>query len=183
MFSEYLAEQQVLVALSFGGLVVAFILGATIAAFAVQIGQSFEVRSVFALIITAEAGIILALGAATLTSVNLLSETALVIVLSFVMGLQNALTTMISQTGLRTTHVSGTATDIGIELAALTGPKAARHFALPKLLLHSLTLLCFVMGGVAGAILFTSLGAWLFVIAATVLLATALPHLIREPRH
>jgi uncharacterized membrane protein YoaK (UPF0700 family) len=89
---------------------------------------------------------------------------------------------MISRARVRTTHVSGMATDIGIELAALVGGDASRQDALPKLSLHSLTLACFAVGGVCGALLFGFVGYWLFVIAAAILLLIAAPEALRAHR-
>ncbi|MFX4396989.1 YoaK family protein, partial [Acinetobacter baumannii] len=54
--------------------------------------------------------------------------------LCFIMGLQNAIITKVSQARIRTTHVTGITTDIGIELGKLAywnpgggeGPPAVR---------------------------------------------------------
>ncbi|KIN69832.1 DUF1275 domain containing protein [Sulfitobacter noctilucicola] len=181
-FADSLANGAVAISLSFMGLVVAFICGAGIAALAIQAGEKRHLRSVYALAITVEAAILLVLGTALVMSLVRLDETLLVIVLSFIMGLQNAVTTMISRARVRTTHVSGMATDIGIELAALAGDTKARHDAMPKLILHSLTLASFAIGGILGALLFQLTGSWLFVIAATVLLVIAVPEAFRAHR-
>ncbi|WP_458792226.1 YoaK family protein [Yoonia sp. MH D7] len=173
--ADYFANGEILISLSFAGLVAAFVCGAGVAALAIQTGERHQIRGVYALAITAEAIILLLLG----LTLGLLSPTTpemfLVFVLSFVMGLQNAVTTMISQARVRTTHVSGMATDIGIELAAMLGDTKSRTDALPKLKLHSLTLTCFAVGGLVGALLFQFVGSWLFVIAAAVLLVIAVP--------
>lgn len=181
-FADHLEHGAYVVALSFAGLVVAFIFGAAIAAIAIQTGERKQVRSVYALAIASEALILLLLGAALALSPGPTEETFLVIVLSFVMGLQNAVTTMISRARVRTTHVSGMATDIGIELAALVGGTHLRQAALPKLKLHSLTLICFAIGGVCGALLLGLVGYWLFVIAASLLLLLSLPEALRAHR-
>lgn len=88
----------------------------------------------------------------------------LILSLSFLMGLQNAVVTRISNARVRTTHVSGTSTDIGIELAMLfdvlrrkESPKDAPVY-LERLRLHAFTLLSFLGGGVAGIGLFHLLG-------------------------
>jgi uncharacterized membrane protein YoaK (UPF0700 family) len=178
-FADNLANGAIILSLSFMGLVVAFICGAGIAALAIQAGEKRNLRSIYALAITAEAIILLLLGITLILSPLLLHETLLVIVLSFVMGGQNSVTTMISRARVRTTHVSGMATDIGIELAAMLGGAKSRQGALPNLKLHSLTLASFAIGGVSGALLFQIVGNWLFVIAATALLLIALPQALR----
>ncbi|WP_375699665.1 YoaK family protein [Pseudophaeobacter sp. TrK17] len=181
-FADHLANGAIPIALSFLGLVVAFIWGAAIAALAIQAGERRQLRSVYALAIAAEAIILLLIGTALTRSSATEHETLLVIVLSFVMGLQNAVTTMISQARVRTTHVSGMATDIGIELAALVGGDKSRREATPKLWLHSLTLACFAIGGLCGALLFQLVGSWLFMITATLLLLIAVPEALRAHR-
>lgn len=181
-FADTLADGAVLISLSFAGLVVAFIFGAAIAALAIQAGERKKIRSIYALAIAAEAVVLLLLSAALVLAPLGMHETFLVVILSFVMGLQNAVTTMISRARVRTTHVSGMATDIGIELAALVGGDASRQDALPKLSQHSLTLACFAVGGVCGALLFGFVGYWLFVIAAAILLLIAAPEALRAHR-
>ena len=181
-FADTLADGAVLISLSFAGLVVAFIFGAGMAALAIQAGERKKIRSIYALAIAAEAVVLLLLSAALVLAPLGMHETFLVVILSFVMGLQNAVTTMISRARVRTTHVSGMATDIGIELAALVGGDASRQDALPKLSLHSLTLACFAVGGVCGALLFGFVGYWLFVIAAAILLLIAAPEALRAHR-
>jgi uncharacterized membrane protein YoaK (UPF0700 family) len=181
-FADTLADGAVVISLSFAGLVVAFIFGAGMAALAIQAGERKKIRSIYALAIAAEAVVLLLLSAALVLAPLGMHETFLVVILSFVMGLQNAVTTMISRARVRTTHVSGMATDIGIELAALVGGDASRQDALPKLSLHSLTLACFAVGGVCGAVLFGFVGYWLFVIAAAILLLIAAPEALRAHR-
>ena len=176
MVSETLVQGQVLLALSFAGLVLAFITGAALAALGIQWGERLGVRETYALAVAAEAAILLGLGA-LLAATGGPAETHVVIVLSFVMGLQNAVTTVISRARVRTTHVSGMATDIGIELAALLGSPRLRDEARPKLALHSLTLACFAVGGVLGTLAYAIVGHWLFTATGVLLAAIALPEL------
>lgn len=177
-FADHLAGGAVLVALSFLGLVAAFICGAAAAGLCIQIGERRGLRAIYALAIAGEGLIVLCLGL-LLALWPGVPQMLLVIVLSFVMGLQNAVTTMISRSRVRTTHVSGMATDIGIGLALLAGNIGTRSDTLPKLGLHSLTLASFAAGGVLGALLFGALGPWLFILCAGALLLISLPEVIR----
>lgn len=179
-FADEVASGAILNALAFAGLVVAFICGAWMIAFAIQTGERMRIRSVYALAVLVEAIILLVLGAILIRDDT--RQIFLVIGLSFVMGLQNAVTTMISRARVRTTHVSGMATDMGIELAALMGPDRAKSGVLPMLKLHSLTLTSFAVGGVMGAVVFGLVGSWLFVIAALILLLVAVPETVRAQR-
>jgi uncharacterized membrane protein YoaK (UPF0700 family) len=78
--------------------------------------------------------------------------------LSFLMGLQNAIVTHISQARVRTTHVSGMATDLGIGLARLIAMRQnapageERATVLLKLRLHAGTIACFMAGGILGVL-------------------------------
>jgi uncharacterized membrane protein YoaK (UPF0700 family) len=82
----------------------------------------------------------------------------LIIGLSFLMGLQNAIVTHISQARVRTTHVSGMATDLGIGLARLMAipmggmADEERATVLLKLRLHAGTIASFMAGGVLGVL-------------------------------
>ena len=86
-----------------------------------------------------------------------------VLVLCFIMGLQNAVITKISHAEIRTTHVTGLVTDLGIELGKLfyinrltqdAPVKANRN----KLRIHLTLIGSFFVGGLLGAIGFKSVG-------------------------
>ena len=66
-----------------------------------------------------------------------------------------------------------------LELAALAGRPQQRREAVPKLVLHSLTLVCFAVGGVAGVLLLGAIGYWLLVWVGVLLLLIALPEVFR----
>jgi uncharacterized membrane protein YoaK (UPF0700 family) len=100
--------------------------------------------------------------------------------LAYLMGLQNAVVTRISEARVRTTHVSGMATDIGIEIGLLIDSVFRRVLApetaavRARLRLHMETILAFLAGGVLGVVLYQRIGGAMFWIAATVLGAIAL---------
>ena len=74
------------------------------------------------------------------------------------MGLQNAVITKISRAEIRTTHVTGLVTDIGIELGKLVyiNPREAGRDPVlanrQKLRIHTVLVSCFFVGGFAGAL-------------------------------
>ncbi|WP_330646883.1 YoaK family protein (plasmid) [Thioclava litoralis] len=181
MMADDLADGRVGVGLSLAGLVIAFIVGACAAAVMVNLGERRRMRMVYALAIGVEGFVVLVLGAGLLCGGA--GSAAALVGLSVVMGGQNAVTTMISRSKVRTTHVSGMATDIGIELAALIGPKPLRGDALPKLRLHSVTLAAFASGGILGALLFDLCGAWLFVLAGVSLMGISLAEICWARRY
>jgi uncharacterized membrane protein YoaK (UPF0700 family) len=124
-------------------------------------------RSRYAFILVVEAGLMLVFGfmGHTLEKKVEFTLPVTVILLCFIMGVHNAVTSIISGAAVRTTHMTGTMTDIGIELSRLTyvnvHNKHGRQRILgnrPKLTLYLLILASFVIGGVSGAIGFKHFG-------------------------
>jgi uncharacterized membrane protein YoaK (UPF0700 family) len=94
------------------------------------------------------------------------------------MRLQNAVVTRISDARIRTTHVTGMVTDIGIELGNMIDVARGRE-APPdqagKLKLHGFTVLSFLAGGVLGVLAFDRFGAAFLFGMAILLFLLALP--------
>lgn len=100
-------------------------------------------------------------------------------VLCFAMGMQNATITKISDARIRTTHVTGMVTDIGIELGrAASRQRGDRH----KLRMLLALVSAFLAGGVIGALGYNSVGFFFSLPLALVLLGLSLPLLIRYRR-
>lgn len=104
-----------------------------------------------------------------------------VLVLCFIMGLQNAVITKISHAEIRTTHVTGLVTDLGIELGKLFYINRLTRENLvvanrQKLRVHLILIASFFVGGLMGAIGFKSVGY-----LATVPLAILLMLLVWRP--
>ncbi len=75
--------------------------------------------------------------------------------LLFAMGMQNALVSMISRSVVRTTHLTGTFTDLGIELAQLITIQEENKTALKsRIMLKTVIILFFVTGALLGAYAF-----------------------------
>ncbi len=144
------------------------------AAVVILFGRDRGMRSIYAYAILLEALLLAALGAADLLLPIIHRGSALVIGLSFLMGLQNATTTMLSNAGVRTTHVSGMAIEIATIMRNPSG-EGVRNL----LLLHGSTLLAFLFGGIAGVLLYLVIQSWLLLLLAVGLGAIALPYLRR----
>jgi uncharacterized membrane protein YoaK (UPF0700 family) len=101
---------------------------------------------------------------------------ALLSLLSLASGLQNAAVSTTTRLMVRTTHMSGPATDFGVDLAVfLFSTGEARQRAGRGALLRGAKLASFVLGGFAGALLASRFQFGVFFAPATlVLLATAL---------
>jgi uncharacterized membrane protein YoaK (UPF0700 family) len=107
--------------------------------------------------------------------------------LCFTMGLQNAIITKISNAVIRTTHVTGMVTDIGIALGrvALIATRKIDADIVPELatlrLLTSLVALFFV-GGVIGALGFRHAGFFFTLPLSAILLLLAIMPVIDDMR-
>ena len=95
--------------------------------------------------------------------------------LLFAMGLQNALVTVISGSVVRTTHLTGTFTDLGIELAQLLHRKPQDKPALrQRIKLRLAIILFFMCGALSGAYVFKYIGFPAFLLPAGLLFFTLL---------
>ena len=115
------------------------------------------------------------LGIIALTGTQLMKENPDFIAypLLFAMGLQNALVTRISNAVVRTTHLTGLFTDMGIEFAQLFFYKGKlRRWKLWKSIRLRLTIIwMFFAGGVCGGLLYGSLGIKTLLLGSFLLLA------------
>ena len=172
------------------GTLIAFVLGAMTTAWLVNWGLRRELRSSYGLPLLVEALALLVFGlfgaAIKVFAVVFLPLT--VLVLCFIMGLQNAVITKISKAEIRTTHVTGLVTDLGIELgkllyinrAGLQGKVVARR---DKLRLHGLLITSFFVGGVVGALGFKHLGYVSSLALALILIVLVLRPLQQDLSH
>lgn len=154
-----------------------FVAGAGTCAMLVNWSRRKGLQSQYASSLLLEASLLLCFGllGANLTAAGRLFVPAAVLLLCFMMGLQNAMITKISDAEIRTTHMTGNSTDLGIELGKLLyhnadpalEPRvlANRH----KLSVHARLIGLFVLGGFIGAHGFKHLG-----FAATLPLAALL---------
>lgn len=92
--------------------------------------------------------------------------------LLFAMGLQNSLVTTISSATVRTTHLTGLFTDLGIELSQLFFYKLEeqREKLYSSIKLRLTIISFFFLGGLFGGIFFTTIRLYVLAIAASFLL-------------
>jgi uncharacterized membrane protein YoaK (UPF0700 family) len=101
------------------------------------------------------------------------SPNAIAFGLLFAMGLQNSLVTSISSARVRTTHLTGLFTDLGIELSQLFFYKAKeqRDKLISSIKLR-LTIICFFfIGGLIGGILYSLMALHVLLFATAALVA------------
>jgi uncharacterized membrane protein YoaK (UPF0700 family) len=95
-----------------------FFFGAFVSSFLVEIVVRKKMRFINVIPVSLE--IIILVAVAVVSPIHLINDTNLIACsLLFAMGLQNALVTSISNSVVRTTHLTGLFTDLGIELSQL----------------------------------------------------------------
>lgn len=165
--ADNLVLGDVALVLSAIGAVASFLLGAMTSAIMINHGRRRNLRSQYALPLLLEACLFLLFGlmGATLANVKGLFVPATVMILCFTMGLQNAVITKISGSVVRTTHLTGIITDLGIELGKLiywnqaaVGPAAPVIADRERIATLALLVASFLAGGLLGAIGFKHVG-------------------------
>lgn len=126
--------------------------------------RRFKARYAFALVLESALLVLFGVSGDALSRESFFAPGTAVL-LSFVMGLQNAVITKISKAVVRTTHMTGNVTDLGLELAQLVytnrsqGPRfqpvVANRY---RLKLHLTIVLSFFLGGLVGALAFHRFG-------------------------
>lgn len=168
----------------------AFMSGAGSTAIMVNWARHQHLRSTFALPLLLEAVLMLLfglMGAITLSWNTPFAVPLTVLVLAYLMGLQNAVITKMSSAEIRTTHMTGISTDLGIEMGKALywnrSGKPAREQVRAnrgRLRLFASLLLVFMAGGVVGAAGFKYVGFIWVVPLAAVLLVLSLPPLVAD---
>ncbi len=178
--ADHLALGSLAVATVYLVVLAAFIAGAAASTLLISFGRRRSIRGIYACSILAEAALLACLGCAELWLPGVRNGAAGATGLSFVLGLQNATVTRVSGARVRTTHVTGMVTDLGMELANLLDPAFRGDGAQARanrdgLALHGLTVLAFLGGGVVGVVTWRAAGIWLLFGSAALLAILALP--------
>jgi uncharacterized membrane protein YoaK (UPF0700 family) len=144
---------------------VAFLLGAMCTAIMVNWGLRQHLRSSYSLPLMLESVALLVFGlfGAAIAAWSQVFLPVTVVLLCFIMGLQNAVITKISKAEIRTTHITGLVTDIGIELGKwvylnrLHEPSPVRANR-ERLRIQTGLVMGFLLGGLLGAMGFKHWG-------------------------
>lgn len=180
--------QTTLVLAAFGALLF-FVSGAATTALLVNAARRHQLRSEYALPLALEAMLMLLfglLGGFLLHHRTPFALPVIVPLLAFIMGLQNALMSKASSSQIRTTHMTGVITDLGIEFGKMLYWNRAevpgRHVAANRgrLQLLGAILGMFFLGGLYGAAGFQYVGFICIVPLAVILLLLSLPPLIDD---
>lgn len=194
-FASQLADSMVLgnvtLLLNALGAILAFVTGAAVCAVLVNWGRQHRMHGVYALPLVLEAALMFPfglMGAITLTWATPFAVPLTVLLLSFIMGLQNAVASKTSGGSIRTTHMTGNITDMGIELGkmlywnrrAASSPRTAVRHDRSRLRRAAGLVGMFVLGGAVGALGFKHVGFICVVPLAALLLALSIPPLLRD---
>lgn len=165
----------------------AFLSGAGSTAILVNWARHHRLRSTYALPLLIEAVLMLLfglMGAITLGWRTPFAVPLTVLLLAYLMGLQNAVVTKMSSAQIRTTHMTGVVTDLGIEMGKMfywnrqgTAPEQQVRANRERLRLFAALVCVFLAGGLVGAAGFKYAGFIFVVPLALVLLTLSLPPL------
>jgi uncharacterized membrane protein YoaK (UPF0700 family) len=180
--ADHLVLGDIALAASAFGALVSFLCGAAVCAVLVNFAKRHRLQSQFAAPLLLEAALLLLFGliGGRLSAVTGIFVSVTVMILCFMMGLQNAVITKVSRAEIRTTHVTGLVTDIGIELGKMLywnrmPADAALRVVADKARLFMLSVLVFAFfaGGIVGAVGFQQLGYAMTIPLALILVAVS----------
>jgi uncharacterized membrane protein YoaK (UPF0700 family) len=161
-------------------LLAAFVFGSCIAALLLGAGIRRGASRVYGYVLVGEAVLLAGIGVLAPFVSESHRAAVIVVSLAFLMGLQNAVVTRISGAKVRTTHVSGMATDLGIGIAHLWEGWRGRttiekHLENRRsMALHATTILAFFGGGVIGVLLYREIGPNMLLVAGAAVAGIAL---------
>jgi uncharacterized membrane protein YoaK (UPF0700 family) len=165
--ADELADGDLATALAALAMMLSFLAGAFFCTTLISFGQRRRMRSRYALTLVIEAVLMMVFGfmGNRLQQEIRFTLPSTVMLLCFIMGMHNTVTSIISGAAVRTTHLTGTVTDIGIELSRLTyvnvHHRQGRERIVAnrqKLTLLLLILVSFMAGGITGALGFRHIG-------------------------
>lgn len=149
-----------------------FFLGSFISGMLIEIFERKDERLIYFIPVILESLILLSVGTLYSYFVDIHPD-VIACSLLFAMGLQNALVTHISNAVVRTTHLTGLFTDLGIELAQLFFYKSQEqtHKLLSSIRLRLTIIGFFFLGGIAGGIFYAKIKLSALLVAGLLLIA------------
>ncbi len=171
-FAEDVFNKQYNTALIYLLFILSFLLGAFTSNFIIETVLRKRSQNPYILPVAIEIIILILVGLFGTTSLTIMDGTLIACCLLFAMGLQNALVTNVSQSIVRTTHLTGIFTDLGIELSQLFFYKKTTQFRqLSKSIYLKLAIIGgFFLGCVGGGFIYKSLDLKTLLIAAVFLI-------------
>lgn len=155
-------------------IVLSFLLGAVISGFSTG-SQRLDFRRRYGLLLILESTMLLAAERCYAFSFSMPAEA----LTAMACGLQNAMVTTVSGAVVRTTHLTGIVTDLGIQLGRLIRGEGWQP---PQFFLHAGILSGFFLGGMAGAFAYSFLGSRVLLLAAGLLFVGGLLYFLLRRR-
>lgn len=163
--------------------VVSFILGAAHANWTILWVKRRRGRSSYGVSLLAEAIYLLmfaAFASLSMEEMTKLRENLIMVSLCFIMGMHNTIMSVLSSSAIRSTHMTGTATDLGIEVSKLLYYSRRHHPRLPdvqpnpqKARFLAGMMMSFLSGGIIGTLGYAQIGYYFTVPVACILLIFA----------
>lgn len=180
-FAEELSLNHFKLALSFLGYIFFFLLGSFFSSVLTEYFESKEKKTSHGLSMSIEILLLLSVGYYLKFLDHNLSPHFIASILLFSMGMQNSLVTQISNSTVRTTHLTGLFTDLGIELSQLFFHKKSEETRLlwKSINLRLTIILFFFFGGVIGGYLFKYIQEGTLILASFVLMFALLYDVFR----
>ena len=169
-FADQMVKKHYGIAVMYLIFIAAFLLGAFTSNFIVELMSQKKLRYNNVVPVAIEITIITTIALLSQATIEQFSGVVASLLL-FAMGMQNALVTSISNAVVRTTHLTGLFTDLGIELSQLFFYRRAEQQKKLSLSIKlRLTIIaCFFLGGVAGGAGFFRLHNKVLLIASAIL--------------
>lgn len=185
-FAEEIMKQNYIAAITFFIFTIFFLLGAFTSNFLAELISKKHPDLSHVIPISLEMIILIGIGIFGLASeLSSIEGKWIAFSMLFAMGIQNSLVTKISQSTVRTTHLTGLFTDLGIELSQLffyKKPEENKKLKISIYLRLSI-IIFFFMGCILGGFLYNLLGMKTLFVAATFLLFALLYDYIRLQFH
>jgi uncharacterized membrane protein YoaK (UPF0700 family) len=171
-FAEQILLRNYSGALHFLAFILSFFLGAFFASILTALSTRRNINLPFKWAIGVEMAILAGIGLGGISAAGPEGFPFVACLLLFAMGIQNSLVTQISHATVRTTHLTGLFTDLGIDISQLLFDKGLDRQAVLKrrIRLRLSIVVCFFGGCILGGILFSILGFKTLLIGAALLL-------------
>ncbi|RTE52154.1 DUF1275 domain-containing protein [Arenibacter aquaticus] len=150
--------------------ILSFLLGSFISSVLIELTYRGKKFNIYVLPATLEIGTLLLI-AVLADIIWLASPNLIACLLLFAMGVQNSFVTNISKAVVRTTHLTGLFTDLGIELSQLMFPKKYldRKNIVSTIKLRLYIICFFFLGGISGGFLYSQIKFRGLIVAALLL--------------
>lgn len=175
-FGEAFSEGNYELALNFLLYISAFLAGSFVSNSIIELIARKRSGHVYLIPMAIEAALLTCTGILNGKENQLLTNEFIAFILLFSMGLQNALVTKASQSVVRTTHLTGLFTDLGIELSQFLFYHKKRnvHPLFRSIQLKMAIIICFFSGCVAGAFLYSKINYQTLLFSTAILIFTLL---------